>query len=71
TAAPAKVTFAVAPWGEIHIDGKMHGVSPPLQELELPPGKHRIEVRNSGARPHVVEVEAKPGERIRIKHKFN
>ena len=34
-------------------------------------GRHRIEVRNSGAPTHVVNVNAKPGERLRIKHKFN
>ena len=68
--APAMLSVAVAPWGEVHVDGKMYGVSPPLQELQLAPGKHRIELRNSGAEPHVVNVDAKPGERIRIKHKF-
>jgi serine/threonine-protein kinase len=49
----------------------MRGVSPPLQELELPPGKHRIEVKNDGSATHIVSVNAKPGERLRIKHKFN
>jgi class 3 adenylate cyclase len=67
---PATLMIAVAPWGEVHVDGKLQGVSPPLQELQLPPGKHRIELRNTGAKPHVVNVDAKPGERIRIKHKF-
>jgi len=69
--APAAVSFAISPWGEVHVDGRMHGVSPPLQELELTPGRHRIEIRNSGFAPHVVTVTAKPGERLRIKHKFN
>lgn len=68
--APAMVSFAIAPWGEVHVNGKMQGVSPPLKELQLAPGKHRIELRNTGAKPHVVNVDAKPGERIRIKHKF-
>jgi class 3 adenylate cyclase len=71
TSAPAMVSFAVSPWGEVHVDGKMHGVSPPLQELELPPGRHRIEIKNSASQPHVVTVNAKAGERIRIKHKFD
>ena len=65
------VSLAVAPWGEVHVDGKMHGVSPPLQELELSPGRHRIEIKNSASQPHVVTVNAKSGERIRIKHKFD
>ena len=68
---PAAVSFAIAPWGEVHVDGRMHGVSPPLQELELTPGRHRIEIRNGGFAPHVVTVNAKPGQRLRIKHKFN
>jgi serine/threonine-protein kinase len=67
---PATLTIAVAPWGEVHVDGKLQGVSPPLQELQLAPGKHRIELRNTGAKPHVINVDAKPGQRIRIKHKF-
>ena len=70
-APPATVSFALTPWGEVHIDGKLHGVSPPLQELELPPGRHRVEVRNSGFAPHVEVINAKSGERLRIKHKFN
>jgi class 3 adenylate cyclase len=68
--SPATLHLAVAPWGEVHIDGKMQGVSPPLQEIQLAPGKHRIELRNSGAPAHVINVDAKPGERIRVKHKF-
>ena len=70
SSAPVMVSLAVSPWGEVHVDGKMHGVSPPLQQLELAPGRHRIEIKNSAAQPHVVTVNAKPGERIRIKHKF-
>jgi len=69
--APAMVNFAVSPWGEVYVDGKMQGVSPPLQDLEVSPGRHRIEIRNSASQPHVVTVNAKSGERIRIKHKFN
>jgi hypothetical protein len=46
-------------------------VSPPLQELELAPGRHRIEIKNTAGQPHVVTVTAKAGERIRIKHKFD
>jgi class 3 adenylate cyclase len=69
--APAAVSFAIAPWGEVHVDGRMQGVTPPLQELELTPGRHRIEIRNGGFAPHVVTVNAKPGQRLRIKHKFN
>ena len=68
---PAMLSLAIAPWGQVYVDGRSRGVSPPLQEIELAPGRHRIEVRNSAAPTHVVTVNVKPGERLRIKHKFN
>jgi hypothetical protein len=68
--ASAMLTFAVSPWGEVHVNGRLQGVSPPLQELEIGPGRYRIEIRNGAAQPHVVTVNAKSGEHIRIKHKF-
>jgi class 3 adenylate cyclase len=68
--APVLLSLAIAPWGQIYVDGHARGVSPPLQELELTPGRHRIEVRNSAAPAHVVQVNARPGERLRIKYKF-
>ena len=67
---PATVSFAIAPWGEVHINGKMRGISPPLRNVDLPPGRHRIEIRNAGFPPHIEIVDAKSGGRIRIRHKF-
>ena len=67
---PGIVMLAVAPWGEVIVDGKNLGVSPPLQELQLSPGRHRIEVRNTSFAPHIQIVEVKSGERIRIRHRF-
>ncbi len=70
SALPGVVAFAVTPWGEVIVDGKSMGVSPPLRELRLSPGRHRIEVRNTSFTPHVRIVEVKSGERIRIRHRF-
>jgi serine/threonine-protein kinase len=67
----AVLALAITPWGQVFVDGRSRGVSPPLQEVELTPGTHRIEVRNTASEPHVVTVNAKPGARLRIKHKFN
>jgi len=68
--APATLSFAISPWGEVHINGKMHGISPPLRNVDLPPGRHRIEIRNAGFPPHIEIVDARSGGRIRIRHKF-
>jgi class 3 adenylate cyclase len=67
----AVLDLAIAPWGTVFVDGKAHGASPPLRELRLKEGRHKIEVRNTSFPNHVVVVNAKAGERIKIKHKFN
>jgi serine/threonine-protein kinase len=64
------VMLAISPWGEVLVDGKMVGVSPPMTELELSPGKHQIEVRNGIFKPYRTEVDLGPNETTRIKHKF-
>jgi class 3 adenylate cyclase len=66
----ALVVLAVSPWGEVYVDGKSAGVSPPMSELELTPGKHRIEIRNGGFRPYEAELDLGPNETLRLKHKF-
>lgn len=64
------IRLAIAPWGEVHIDGKMLGVSPPLNEVRLPAGKHRIEIRNGTFAPHRQNLDVGPDSKLRIKHKF-
>lgn len=68
--APAVVSFAIAPWGEIYVDGQKRGVSPPMREIELSPGQYKIEVRNTTFPVHARTIEVKSGGRIRIKHQF-
>jgi class 3 adenylate cyclase len=66
----ARVELAVVPWGEILVDGKSRGVSPPLRTLDIPAGSHTIEIRNSTFPSHVEKVNVKAGEAIRIRHRF-
>jgi hypothetical protein len=68
--APAVVTLVVQPWGEIYLDGRMQGVSPPLLELQVVAGKHEIKIRNTTFPAYSQVVNVKPGEKIRIKHTF-
>src|SRR5207302_280136 len=67
---PARLALAVTPWGEIVIDGKSRGVSPPLRLLEIPAGSHTIEIRNSTFPSHVEKINLKTGEARRIQHRF-
>jgi hypothetical protein len=64
------VELAVLPWGEVLVDGKSRGVSPPLRTLEIPPGSHTIELRNSTFPSHVEKIDVRAGEAIRIRHRF-
>jgi len=70
SAEPARVELAVLPWGEVLVDGKSRGVSPPLRTLDIPAGSHTIEIRNSTFPSHVEKVNVKAGEAIRIRHRF-
>src|SRR3954462_13609721 len=65
-----RIELAVLPWGEILVDGKSRGVSPPLRTLDIPAGSHTIEIRNSTFPSHVEKVNVKAGEAIRIRHRF-
>jgi serine/threonine protein kinase len=70
TQPKARVNFAVSPWGEIYVDGKRKGVTPPLRQVELAPGKYWIEIKNTIFPPRRQFVEVKANARLRIKHRF-
>jgi len=65
-----KIEISVTPWGEILIDGKKRGISPPLRELEISAGAHTIEIRNATFSPHLQRVDVKAGQTTTIRHKF-
>jgi len=64
------VTLAISPWGEVFVDGARQGVSPPLRELSLSPGKHTILIVNETFKPYSQTIEAVPGASVKIKYKF-
>jgi class 3 adenylate cyclase len=66
----ARLEVAVLPWGEVLVDGQSRGVSPPLRVLDIPAGVHTIELRNSTFPTRVEKIEVKPGEAVRIHHRF-
>ncbi|MBC8120104.1 MAG: serine/threonine protein kinase, partial [Burkholderiaceae bacterium] len=71
--APAEkgvVVFAVAPWGEVFVNGSREGTTPPLAQLTLPAGRHTIELRNGQRPAYVAQVDVAPGRPQRISHLF-
>ena len=70
SAGTGVIALAVAPWGEIFVDGDRVGVSPPVNEVEVSPGKRTIEIRNGNFPAYSQVVDVKADQRVRIKHKF-
>ncbi len=68
--APATITLSVAPWGEVYLNGRMQGISPPLAELQVVPGKHEVEIRNTAFPAYKKIFLFKPGSALKIRHKF-
>ena len=72
-AAPAPrgvVRIAVSPWGEVEVDGKPAGASPPLTELSLPEGRHQIVIRNTDLPPLSMVANVSADQPVIVKHKF-
>jgi serine/threonine protein kinase len=66
----ARLALAVTPWGEVYVDGKRKGVAPPLTEIRITPGKHRVEIRNSTFPSYTQSVDLAANGSLKIRHKF-
>jgi hypothetical protein len=67
---PAVVALTIEPWGEVVIDGVAKGRTPPLGRIEVPPGKHTIEIRHPPQPTVALRVELGPGEELDVRHSF-
>ncbi|MBA3597797.1 MAG: serine/threonine protein kinase [Methylibium sp.] len=76
TATPAEgaatgiLQLAVSPWAEVEIDGRVVGITPPLRQLSLTPGRHTVRLRNGAFAPHVRTIEVGGDETATIRHRF-
>jgi serine/threonine-protein kinase len=64
------VRLEISPWGELVVDGKLAGVSPPLVELTLEPGRHTIEIRHADKTPVIATVVVDAAKPQLIRHRF-
>jgi hypothetical protein len=69
-ARAAVLTLQVKPRGEVIVDGLSRGRTPPLTEIEVAPGKRRLQVRNPGSPPLDLTLDLKPGQKMTITHTF-
>lgn len=66
----SRLRIAVTPWGEVELDGKKMGVSPPLTSLTLEPGEHVVVLRNTDFAPRTFRIKVEAGKNERVSHKF-
>jgi hypothetical protein len=66
----ATVFLNISPWGEVFVNGKSQGVSPPKKFVKLDPGKYKIEVRNTTFPVHAQSLEVKARDEVTLKHRF-
>ncbi len=66
--ATGTLSVIVQPWGEVWIDGRKRGISPPLFKLQLPPGSYRIELRNPDLPAYRQDVQISAGQSVTLRH---
>jgi eukaryotic-like serine/threonine-protein kinase len=70
TSTTGRIRIIATPWGEVEVDGKKMGVSPPLTILSLDPGEHTVVLRNSDYAARTFKVKVQPDKTERVTHKF-
>ena len=65
---PATVKLEVKPRAEVFLDGVSQGRTPPLTQIQVPPGKHLLGLRQPGYQSVDVPLEVKPGEQRAYTH---
>jgi serine/threonine-protein kinase len=72
-AAPSSegvVQLAISPWGQVEVDGKPMGTSPPLSRLTLSSGQHTVTVLNSDFPAYTQTVTVDGDSSITLRHHF-
>jgi eukaryotic-like serine/threonine-protein kinase len=69
-ATSGTVLFRIDPWGEILIDNKPIGVSPPLSQMSLSTGTHQIELRHGNDTPWTQEIQVEAANPVTVHHHF-
>lgn len=65
-----KVKVVAVPWGEIFINNKSFGISPPLKSFNLDSGKYKVEIKNPGFKSFLTTIVVKEGEVVNVRHDF-
>ena len=64
------VVFNVLPWGNVSVNGRAGGVSPPLKRMQLAPGRYLITISSPGFESHSRTVDLAKEQIVEISHTF-
>ncbi len=64
------VQLAVTPWGQIEVDGRPVGLTPPLSRLELSEGTHQVTIRNGDNPAYTVPIQVKADKPVVVRYRF-
>ena len=67
---PGVVQLAVTPWGQVEVDGRAMGTTPPLTRLSLPTGSHQVVVRNGDFPAYTANVTVSEDKPLTLRHRF-
>lgn len=65
------VRLAIAPWGQVEVNGQIVGTTPPLNFILLPIGEHTIVVRNNDSPVYSTTVQVQAEQPVVVRHRFN
>ena len=60
----------MSPWGQVEVDGRDAGTTPPLSQLVLSEGTHSITIRNADFPPHTVKITVNGAQPVTLRHRF-
>lgn len=73
-AAPASdsatLLLAVRPWGEVYVDGRKVGVTPPLKRFQVAPGRRLVTIKNSFLPEYRIQLTVDPNAELKVVHDF-
>jgi hypothetical protein len=64
------IHLMVRPWGDVYVDGRQVGVTPPLKVLRVPSGRRLITIRNNAAPIYRRELSVTPDAKMTVRHDF-
>jgi hypothetical protein len=67
----ATLVLAIKPWGEVYVDGKKVGITPPLKRFDVAPGRRQITITNSILPSYQLEATLDPDQQITVMHDFS